>query len=596
MRAALAFISIVVLALHGIVFYDQFFARWQEYQTRYFKEAAALSENAIVKQTLVARRPAIEQTIVRSFGPERVDRCATCHIAVDDPRFDKANQPLRTHPAIPGHKLESFGCTICHDGQGRSVDAKGAHEGGEDWPWPLLPKELIEANCVQCHTQPGWAGAPLVNEGRQLFFERACYTCHTVSGLSYGSIGPELTDVGRRRRVTFVREKIENPRASNPVSTMPRQDLTKGQVTALVAFLKAQQGANISRAPINTFRASQAERPKWLPLANIVGKAAIDLEAKTGAARGEALLTKVGCLSCHRLDERDGRVGPDLAFAAAQRGKPWLLAHFKDPKSVVPGSLMPPYPLPDDIFEDLSDYLLSRPMPQLPADTAQQYAALCARCHGDKGQGDGVIATYLDPRPRDLTKTSFMRSKTRERLVESVKKGVPGTSMAPWGQVLGDVPSEALVDYVLATYSKVTGVKPPAPRAIPATNPVPKSPESVARGEAIFLDRCWGCHGKKADGHGPNSEDIVPRPRNLRNTPFVESLSYPRLHESIKYGIQGTAMPASGFEFALDDKAIGDVVNYIESLNVKGTAPKGPATASTAPAPASSDMVSRKAR
>ncbi len=59
----------------------------------------------------------------------------------------------------------------------------------------------------------------------------------------------------------------------------------------------------------------------------------------------------------------------------------------------------------------------------------------------------------------------------------------------------------------------------------------------------------------------------MPRPRNLRNKPFVSSLSYARLHESIKYGVQGTAMPAAGFDFALDDKSIGDLVNFVLSLN-----------------------------
>ncbi len=43
-------------------------------------------------------------------------------------------------------------------------------------------------------------------------------------------------------------------------------------------------------------------------------------------------------------------------------------------------------------------------------------------------------------------------------------------------------------------------------------------------------------------------------------------MTYTRLHESIKYGVQGTAMPAAGFDFSLDDKAIGDVINYIVSL------------------------------
>jgi high-affinity iron transporter len=111
----------------------------------------------------------------------------------------------------------------------------------------------------------------------------------------------------------------------------------------------------------------------------------------------------------------------------------------------------------------------------------------------------------------------------------------------------------------------------------------------VARGEVVFLNRCWGCHGKKADGHGPNAADIQPRPRNLRNKPFVQTLTYARLHESIKYGVQGTAMPAAGFDFALDDGAIGDLVNYIHALNGLGTptaAAAGPQAPATTPAQA----------
>lgn len=567
MRAALAVISMIVLAIHGVVFYNQLSARWQEHQSQYFREAAALAPNEAVKAELRDRRPAIEQVVVRSFPPEHVDRCQTCHIAVDDPRFAKADQPLRTHPEIKGHRFESFGCTICHDGQGRAVDARGAHEGGEDWPWPLLPREMIEANCVQCHTEPDWAGAPRVNEGRRLFYERACYTCHTVGGLSYGSIGPELTEVGRKRRASFIRGKIENPRATNPVSTMPRQDLAPEQVLALATFLKAQQGSRISRAPLAQYRSAQQQRPEWLPLSVIVGRSlATEVEGLEPARRGAALLEHVGCLACHKLDGQDGRVGPDLAFIAAQREQPWLMTHFRDPKSVVPGSLMPPYPLPADTFDSLSRYLLSRTVPSVPAGPADQYAALCARCHGEKGAGNGTIAEYLDPRPRDLTKSAFMRTKTRERLVRSLREGVAGTSMAPWGGVLDEARAGALVDYVLEAWSKGGG-KPPSDRKVPEANPVPFSRESATRGEATYLNRCWGCHGKKADGHGPNAEDIVPRPRNLRNKPFVSSVTYTRLHESIKYGVQGTAMPAAGFDYALDDNAIGDLINYILGMN-----------------------------
>lgn len=577
MRTALAILSVIVLALHGVLYYEELSPRWQEHQTEYFAEAAERSDNPTVRANLAARTPAIEQVIVRSFGTPRVDRCTTCHIAIDDPRFAADDQPLKTHPPIQGHKFEAFGCTICHEGQGRAVDSHAAHEGGHDWPWPLADKELIEANCVQCHTEPDWPHAPRVAAGRRLFFERACYTCHTISGLSYGSIGPELTEVGFKRRASFIREKIENPRASNPTSTMPRQDLTGDQVLALTAFLEAQQGSNVARAPLASYLSAQQQRPGWLPVAQIVGpEEASRVEPMPAAERGAALLPRVGCLSCHKLGEQDGRVAPDLGWTAGQRDHGWLMVHFRDPKSVVPGSLMPPYPLPDEIFEALSAHLRSLPPRPLPAEPAALYAELCARCHGPEGKGDGVIANYLDPRPRDLSKGAFMKTKTRERLIASVENGVAGTSMAPWGAVLGPARTAELVDYVLGTFPQ-GNTRLPKERKVPTENPVAFSAASVLRGQAIFLDRCWGCHGKKADGHGPNAEEIIPRPRNLRNQPFLRSVTYARLHESIKYGVQGTAMPAAGFDFALTDQQIGDLLHYINSLN--GLDPSVPTTA-----------------
>jgi cytochrome c oxidase cbb3-type subunit 2 len=90
--------------------------------------------------------------------------------------------------------------------------------------------------------------------------------------------------------------------------------------------------------------------------------------------------------------------------------------------------------------------------------------------------------------------------------------------------------------------------------------------ESNARGEQLFLKRCVGCHGRKADGKGPNSTDIVPRPRNLLNQAFVASVSDTRLLDSVLYGVQGTAMPP-WIDYGLTDKDAGDVVNYIRSLN-----------------------------
>src|SRR5262249_25070935 len=150
---------------------------------------------------------------------------------------------------------------------------------------------------------------------------------------------------------------------------------------------------------------------------------------------------------------------------------------------------------------------------------------------------------YLDPSPRDFTKAAFMNSKPRDRFIASIREGVPGTSMPPWGHALKDEQAGAVLTYVLDTFTKEPA-RELKTRKLPEQNPVAAAPESVARGEKIFVQRCTGCHGRKADGKGPNSLDILPRPRNLRNAEFVEKLTDRRLIDSILYGVQGTAMPS----------------------------------------------------
>ena len=43
MRLALAIASFVVLLVHGVVFYKQFFHKWENYQTAYFDQARSLA-------------------------------------------------------------------------------------------------------------------------------------------------------------------------------------------------------------------------------------------------------------------------------------------------------------------------------------------------------------------------------------------------------------------------------------------------------------------------------------------------------------------------------------------------------------------------
>jgi len=120
-----------------------------------------------------------------------------------------------------------------------------------------------------------------------------------------------------------------------------------------------------------------------------------------------------------------------------------------------------------------------------------------------------------------------------------------------------------VLDYVVQNFAKEP-FKELKTRNIPDKNPAAASADSIARGEQMFLLRCTGCHGRKADGKGPNSLDILPHPRNFRNHWFVESVPDRRLFESIQYGVQGTAMPSWIDIFTPND--VGDIVNFIRSL------------------------------
>ncbi|WP_165220894.1 c-type cytochrome [Aquisphaera insulae] len=94
--------------------------------------------------------------------------------------------------------------------------------------------------------------------------------------------------------------------------------------------------------------------------------------------------------------------------------------------------------------------------PAYLARGAEVYARYCVQCHGVNGDGNGVAATYLVPRPRNyqlgifkFTSTTYGSKPLRDDLLRTVKRGIRGTSM-PAFPLLAPRDLEAVVDYVLA--------------------------------------------------------------------------------------------------------------------------------------------------
>ena len=388
----------------------------------------------------------------------------------------------------------------------------------------------MEANCAQCHTAEDFPGTPNVDRGRKLFYAMNCYGCHKIDGMSEGTLGPDLTEAGKKYKVDYLWESIVEPRANLATSFMPKFNFSDADVKALVIFLKSRRGVNFAETTLDRYKAH---------IANI---AVVIPPGTAGEKAGEQLINDRACTACHKLRDHDGGIAPDLSYEGLIRDDAFLMEHFRNPKSRIPDSIMPTFRFPDEDFGRMAAYLETLRTPPSPVTAAAMYHELCERCHGEKGDGNGKVAWYIDPSPRDFTKAQFMNSKPRDRFVASIQNGVPGTSMPPWGHVLKDDQVNGVLDYVAQTFTKEPRKEYKAHK-VPQQNPVASTPQSIAHGESLFLQRCTGCHGRKADGKGPNSLDILPHPRNLRNSWFVDKVSDNRLFDSILYGVQGTAMP-----------------------------------------------------
>ena len=72
----------------------------------------------------------------------------------------------------------------------------------------------------------------------------------------------------------------------------------------------------------------------------------------------------------------------------------------------------------------------------------------CAFCHAADGTGENWIGSFLEPKPRNLTDTAFMREMTRELLVLRIRDGIENTSMPGWKNVLGEDQIHQIISYI----------------------------------------------------------------------------------------------------------------------------------------------------
>jgi mono/diheme cytochrome c family protein len=198
------------------------------------------------------------------------------------------------------------------------------------------------------------------------------------------------------------------------------------------------------------------------------------------------------------------------------------------------------------------------------AEDVALYQRWCARCHGERGDGRGpaAVALALNGRsPRDFTAGAFQFVSTppgsapaEADLVRTIAKGVPGTSMPWFEDLLGTAEMGRLAAVV---QSLVTIPRPPAD-PIDLGTPVPDDPDSRARGALLSLALgCPACHDEPAR-QDVGAADLT-RPWAFRGGAEPRDVAL-----RVATGLAGTAMPA--YLDALTPAELWDVANYVLGL------------------------------
>lgn len=124
-------------------------------------------------------------------------------------------------------------------------------------------------------------------------------------------------------------------------------------------------------------------------------------------------------------------------------------------------------------------------------------------------------------------------------------------------------------------------------------NPLPSTPDVIAKGKEHYTNTCVPCHGEQGFGDGVAAEFMEPKPKPL----IVDGkLNVPDgvAFWVITNGIDGTGMASLGD--SLNEQERWEVIRYLHTLGAPAPAPAPPAAVVTpAPAPTAGKNVRSQA-
>jgi cbb3-type cytochrome oxidase cytochrome c subunit len=575
----------------------------------------------------------------------RYDRCTTCHLGIDrvgydtDAKGEEMPAVFHSHPRLTDgataidakgnlatvglyldgngpHKINSFGCTICHGGQGSGTDFTFAshtpnsleqeeewveHQGWHHihfWDEPMLPRRFLESSCLKCHHQvtdiPSEL-APNLRAGYERITKYGCTGCHQIGG--EGVFGPDLTDnrqVGPNLgHLAFKASKewtlkwIRNPHAFRPDTRMPRfYDVSNNSLDDDKSKVNAEVHAithylyTVSKPPEGfSVKVPQGDKDK-----------------------GKTLFFQKGCMACHKHQPYDrpdatataaqkkafeekaaqtfdpstfpeaarkfvqGDFGPNLVniaakFQSSEQGHTWLANWIKAPENYHPKSLMPNLQVSEQDAADIAAWLIS-----VPATWPHQVEVLPLDSKEVKEGIDELVDLYL------------RKSKTykgRSLLLAEVKSTVAGMGQDEKLMYLGERTISRLGCFGCHT---IPGFEEAKPIGTPLSDWGIKSPAKLDFGHITeyINDITPNADDKSRDGTPLNyQEAVVHQTRNgflFQKLHRPRSYDYKKNNEDLKSWDDRLRMPQ--FSWADDKDAIEEVMTFVLGLTGEKVAAK----------------------
>jgi len=213
------------------------------------------------------------------------------------------------------------------------------------------------------------------------------------------------------------------------------------------------------------------------------------------------------------------------------------------------------------------------------------YQKYCVICHGDKGDGKGLVGIIhrfeksglvWDIYPRDFTVGTYKFRTTPtgclpddSDMLTIIKDGIPRSGM-PSHEDVSEEDREAVKEY-LKTLSPRWEEEDQC-EVLTANQPAwVGSPDSVMKGEKIYNDmKCWECHGNEGKGDGTKANDLKDDwgdkilPFNFTAGALKRGSSPENVYLTFSTGLDGTGMPS--YEDSLKEDDRWHLVSYTLKL------------------------------